>query len=157
VLNYEFLIINYEYLSLDMGGENILKQRSFRFSLKIIEVYKFLTLEQKEFVLSKQLIRSGTSVGANIREAQNAQSKNDFIHKLSISQKECDEALYWLELLHQSGYINSELFAETHKEADEILKMLKSAIVTSKNGVKKVISNKSYIMPSANASHTPNS
>lgn len=89
-------------------------------------------MKKKEYVLSKQLLRSGTSVGTNIREAQNAQSKADFIHKLSISQKECNETMYWLELLNQSEYINDEDFKGIHSEATEILKMLRSSIITTR-------------------------
>lgn len=111
----------------------ILKDRSFSFALKIVKLSKFLGEERKEYVLSKQIMRSGTSIGANIREAQNAQSKADFIHKLSISQKECDETMYWLELLNQSGYISEAEYISTYKEANELLKMLRSAIITSKN------------------------
>jgi four helix bundle protein len=84
--------------------ESILKSKSFEFALKTIELYKFLSLDQKEFVMSKQLLRPGTSIGANIREVKNAESKLDFIHKPSIAQKECDETMYWLELLHESGF-----------------------------------------------------
>lgn len=113
-------------------GKSILKEKSFLFALEIIQLYKFLIKEKREFVLSKQLLRSGTSVGANIREAQNAQNPKDFVHKLAISQKECDESLYWLELLHQSGYISEELFQEHFSKATEILKMLKSSILTTK-------------------------
>lgn len=113
-------------------GKSILKEKSFLFALEIIRLYKFLSDEKREYVLSKQLLRSGTSVGANIREAQNAQSPKDFIHKLAISQKECDESLYWLELLHQSGFISNEVFEEHFIKATEILKMLKSSILTTK-------------------------
>lgn len=112
--------------------ESILKEKSFMFALQIVKLYKFICDEKREFVLSKQLLRSGTSVGANIREAQNAQSKADFIHKLSISQKECDETIYWLELLHQSDYINENEFISVNKEAKELLKMFRSAIITTK-------------------------
>lgn len=112
--------------------KSILKEQSFEFALAIIAVYKQLTENNREYVLSKQLLRSGTSVGANIREAQNAQSRADFIHKLSISQKECDESLYWLELLHQSNFINDDLFIELHSKAESLLKMLRSAILTTK-------------------------
>ncbi len=89
---------------------NPLKDKSFQFALNIIKLYKYLTEEKKEFIMSKQLLRSGTSIGANIREGQNAQSKADFIHKFSISQKECDETLYWLELLSQSEYLEENEF-----------------------------------------------
>jgi four helix bundle protein len=113
--------------------KSILKEKSFQFALRIIKLYKYLTDEKKEYIMSKQLLRSGTSVGANIREAQNAQSTSDFIHKLSISQKECDEVLYWLELLNQAEYLTEAKFNPIYSEANELLKMLRSAILTSKN------------------------
>ncbi len=113
--------------------KSILKEKSFQYALRIVKLYKFLCDEKREFVLSKQLLRSGTSIGANIREAQNAQSKADFIHKLSIAQKECDEALYWLELLFQSEYITQIEFNSINTDAIELLKMLRSAIITTKN------------------------
>ena len=113
-------------------SKSILKESSFEFALLTVKTYKLLVGEQKEFVMSKQLLRSGTSVGANIREAQNAQSKADFIHKLSISQKECDETLYWLELLQQSNYLSIDQFTPLHQKANSLLKMLKSAILTTK-------------------------
>jgi len=77
-----------------MSGKSVIKEKSFAFAIKAVNTYKYLFQEKKEFVMSKQLLRSGTSVGANIRESQNAQSKADFVHKLSISQKECDETMY---------------------------------------------------------------
>jgi four helix bundle protein len=112
--------------------KSILKDKSFQLALRIVKLNKFLYDEKREFVLSKQLLRSGTLVGANIREAQNAQNKADFIHKLSISQKECDETIYWLELLHQSEYINDNEFISMNNDAEEVLKMLKSSILTAK-------------------------
>lgn len=114
---------------------NPLKDKSFQFALRIVSLYKFFSEEKKEYVLSKQLLRSGTSIGANIREAQNAQSKADFIHKLSISQKECDETMYWIELLFQSGYLTEKEFNSIHPEAQELLKMLRSAIITNKQKI----------------------
>jgi four helix bundle protein len=113
------------------------KEKSFGFALRIVKLYKHLIDNKKEYVLSKQLLRSGTSVGANVREAQNAESTPDFIHKLSISQKECDETIYWLELLHQSEYINEAEFQSILSDAQEILKMLKSSIITSRKKLKK--------------------
>jgi four helix bundle protein len=74
--------------------DNIIKTKSFQFAIRIVNLYKLLSIERREYVMSKQLLRSGTSIGANVREAINAQSKPDFIHKLSIAQKECDEAIY---------------------------------------------------------------
>lgn len=87
--------------------------------------------------MSKQILRSGTSIGANIREAVNAQSKLDFIHKLSIAQKECNETIYWLELMTETNYISKEEFNELNNDAAEILKILKSIIITTKANLKK--------------------
>lgn len=113
-------------------SKSILKEKSFLFALRIVKLYQHLSETKREFVLSKQMLRSGTSVGANIREAQNAQSPKDFIHKLSISQKECDETLYWIELLHKSDYLSLQEFESITSDATEILKMLKSSILTTK-------------------------
>ena len=87
--------------------------------------------------MSKQFLRSGTSVGAMIREAQNAESKMDFVHKLAIAQKECDETLYWLELLSESGYLKKEEYAGLYNEGSAILKIIKSSILTTKSNLKK--------------------
>ncbi|HET8574333.1 MAG TPA: four helix bundle protein [Edaphocola sp.] len=113
-------------------SQSILKEKSFAFAISVVKAYKTLAEEKKEFVMSKQLLRSGTSVGANIREAKNAESKNDFVHKLGIAQKECDEALYWLELLYFTEYINKGAFEKLSDEATQILKMLRSTILTIK-------------------------
>jgi len=113
-------------------NKSILKERSFDFAISIVQLYKFLCEDKKEFVLSKQLLRSGTSIGANIREARNAESPNDFIHKLGIAQKECDETIYWLELLKETDYIVNEKFLKLADEANQILKMIRSTIITMK-------------------------
>ena len=97
-----------------------------------MQIYKSLVESKKEFVLSKQLLRSGTAIGALVREAQNAESKADFIHKLSIAQKECDETIYWFELLYQTKYINQIEFECMYNDANELLKMIRSAIITTK-------------------------
>ena len=115
--------------------KNILKEKSFALALRIIKLYKFLIENKKEYVLSKQILRSGTSVGAMIREAQNAESKMDFVHKLAIAQKECDETIYWMELLVQSDYISKEAFESVSAEAAQVLKMIKSAILTTKRNI----------------------
>ena len=115
--------------------KNILKEKSFALALRIIKLYKFLIENKKEYVLSKQILRSGTSVGAMIREAQNAESKMDFVHKLAIAQKECDESIYWMELLVQSDYISKEAFESVSAEAEQVLKMIKSAILTTKRNI----------------------
>jgi four helix bundle protein len=112
--------------------DNPVKTKSFQFAIRVVNLYKLLSAERKEFILSKQLLRSGTSVGANVREAVNAQSPADFIHKLAIAQKECDEALYWLELMKETNYINDSEFTSMHNDAAEILKIIRSIILTSK-------------------------
>jgi four helix bundle protein len=111
---------------------SIIKDRSFLFAKRIIKLYQYIADSKKEFVISKQLLRSGTAVGALVREAQNAESRLDFIHKLGIAQKECDESLYWLELLYESGYLKEKEFKSIKKEAADLLKMIRSAIITTK-------------------------
>lgn len=117
--------------------ENILLDKSFAFAIRIVNLFKFLSTEKREFVLSKQLLRSGTAVGALIREAQNAESKADFIHKLGIAQKECDESIYWLELLKETEFINKSEFESINESASELLRILKSSILTVKQNLKK--------------------
>ena len=112
--------------------ENVIKNKSFAFALRTVKMYQFLCEQKKEFVMSKQFLRSITSVGANVREAVNAQSKSDFIHKLSISQKECDETLYWLELLKETNYISVDEFKSIYPQCEEVLKIIRSIIITSK-------------------------
>lgn len=112
--------------------ENVLLDKSFVFAIRVVKLYKFLSTEKREFVLSKQLLRSGTAVGALVREAQNAESKPDFIHKLGIAQKECDETSYWLELLKETEYINQSEFESMNENATELLKIIKSSILTVK-------------------------
>ena len=115
-----------------MNKENILLSKSFLFAVLIVNLYKSLIEKSNEYVLSKQLLRSGTAVGALIREAQNAESKADFIHKLGIAQKECDETIYWLELLKETDYINQVEFEDMNNIAIELLKIIKSSILTVK-------------------------
>ena len=94
-------------------------------------LHKYL-LERSEFVLSKQVLRSGTSIGANISEAVRAESDKDFIHKLSISRKECSETLYWIELLHRSEYITAVQYESIKNDCEELLKILTAIILSSK-------------------------
>lgn len=114
-------------------NENAIKTKSFAFAVRIVKLYKILSDERREFVISKQLLRSGTSIGANVREAVNAESKADFIHKLAIAQKECDESLYWVELLRETNYLNENEFNSIKTDAAELLKIIRSIIITSKN------------------------
>lgn len=111
---------------------NVVKEKSFEFAIRAVNLYKFLSEERKEFVLSKQVLRSGTAIGALVREAEQAESRKDFIHKLAIALKEANETEYWLELLHKTDYINIDAFKSIHKDIVELLKLLTSIIKTSK-------------------------
>jgi four helix bundle protein len=112
-------------------AESIVATKSYSFALRVIKLYKHLTQEQREFVLAKQVLRSGTSIGANVEEALGGQSKADFRHKSSIALKEARETSYWLRLLKDSEFIKSEAFNSIHGECLELIKMLKSIILTS--------------------------
>jgi four helix bundle protein len=113
-------------------SESIIAGKAYAFALEIVRLYKALCNERKEYVLSKQLLRSGTSIGANINEAISGQSKRDFVHKLNIALKEARESNYWLNLLKDSEYINVTEFETLHHKCDEIIKMLTSIIMTTK-------------------------
>ncbi len=113
--------------------ENTIKIKSYEFALRIIKAYQYLSKEQKEFVLSKQMLRSGTSIGAMVRESEYAQSKADFIHKLSVALKEANETEYWLMLLKDSSYIDEKCFQSIEKDCIELIKLLTSIINTSKS------------------------
>lgn len=113
-------------------SESIISTKSYAFALEVIKIYKYLYNEKKEFVLSKQLLRSGTSIGANINEAVSGQSKRDFVHKLSIALKEARETLYWLKLLTDSGYIELSNFDTLSRSCEEIIRILSSIILTTK-------------------------
>ena len=104
--------------------ENIIKDKSFQFAVRVVKLCKYLNSSKKEYILSKQLLKSGTSVGAMIREAEFAESKADFIHKLAISQKEINETIYWLELLCETEYISDEEFKSLNNDAIEVIKIL---------------------------------
>ncbi len=116
-------------------SESIIKVKSFELAISGVNFYKYLVTEKKEFVMSKQFLRSITSVGANVREAVNAQSKLDFIHKLAIAQKECDESLYWLELLNATKYVEEIDFNPIYIKTIEVLKIIKSIIITTKKNL----------------------
>lgn len=118
-------------------SKSIIVDKSFAFAIRIIRLCQFLQTERREFILSKQLIRSGTAIGALVREAQNAQSSADFIHKLSISQKECDETIYWIELLNKTDYLNHIQSENILIDANDLLKMIRSAIITTKQKIGK--------------------
>ena len=114
---------------------NVVADKSKAFALRIVMLYRFLVEKEKEFVLSKQILKSGTSIGANIRESKNAQSLLDFISKLSISLKEADETAYWLELLYESGYIDQTLFDSLYAELSELIALLTAIIKNTKHKI----------------------
>jgi four helix bundle protein len=111
---------------------NVLKDKSYKFALRIVKLYKHLTEEKKEYVLSKQVLRSGTSIGANIAEGNQAQSKPDFIHKLSIAHKESFETEYWLCLLRDGEFITEKQAESLITDCQEVQKILTSSIKTAK-------------------------
>jgi four helix bundle protein len=117
--------------------ENIIKDKSFKLAIRVVKLYQFLISDKKEYVLSKQLLRSGTSVGAMVREAEHSESKADFIHKMAIAQKEINESIYWLELLKETDYLSNEQFESINKDAVEVIKMITSIIKTTKANLKK--------------------
>jgi four helix bundle protein len=110
--------------------ENVVKSKSFAFSVRIVRLYKYLANQKKEFIIAKQLLRSGTSVGAMVKEAEHAESRNDFKHKISIAQKEINESIYWLELLRETEYLSKEEFDSLKADAIELLKIV-TAIIKS--------------------------
>ena len=114
---------------------NIIKDKSFAFALRVINLAKYLNEKKKEFVLSKQVLRSGTAIGGLVREAEHAESKADFAHKMNIALKEANETLYWLELLHQAEYIDDQNFASIRIDSEELVKLLVAIVKTSRKGV----------------------
>ena len=113
-------------------NKGVVWNKSFTFALRVVKLTKFLQAEKKEYVLSKQVVRSGTAIGALVREAEHAESKADFIHKMNIALKEANETLYWLELLHGSEYIDQQSFESIRKDSEELVKLLVSIVKTSK-------------------------
>jgi len=112
--------------------KNIIKEKTFAFALRIVKFHRFLNKEKREYVLSKQLLRSGTAVGALARESEQAESKADFIHKMAIALKEANETDYWIELPFQSKIINQKEYESIKPDAVELIKLLTSIIKTSK-------------------------
>lgn len=116
-----------------MKQDNIIQKKSYDFALKTVTCYQSITLTEKEWVLSKQLLRSGTSIGANVEEAIGGQSKKDFVSKLSIAYKEARETRYWLRLLRDSSYLDPDKAQELLHDCDELLRILGSILKTSKS------------------------
>ena len=111
---------------------NVVQEKSFDFAVRIVNLYRYLCDEKKEYVLSKQLLRSGTSIGANVEEALQAQSKRDFLSKANISLKEANETLYWIRLLHAAGYTNDKQTESITADCREVIALLTSIVKTTK-------------------------
>ena len=115
-----------------MREEKTVAYKSMEFAVRVVKLYGYLCEEKREYVMSKQLLRSGTSVGANIREAKYAQSRKDFVSKMSIALKEASETEYWLELLSSTEYLTDEQYSSIQTDCAELIKMLTSIVCTSK-------------------------
>ena len=112
--------------------ESLIYNKALNYAIRIVNVYKYLIETKKETVMSKQLLRCGTSIGANVSEALSAESTPDFIHKLSISQKEANETMYWLTLLSKTGYLSKTEYQSINHDCEELRKLLSSIILTLK-------------------------
>ena len=115
-----------------MMNKNVIKNKSFAFAVRIVKLYKYMCDEKKEYTLSKQLLRSGTSVGAMVTEAEYAETTKDFMHKLAVAQKEINETIYWLALLKETEYLESQHYDSINADAVEIIKILTSIITSVK-------------------------
>jgi len=113
-------------------GRGPVWEKSFAFAVRVVKLTKFLHKERREFVLSKQVLRSGTAIGALVREAEHAENKPDFTHKMNIALKEANETLYWLDLLHQSDYLTPDQYTSIYPDAEELVKLLVSIVKTSR-------------------------
>ena len=113
--------------------ENVVREKSFRFALRVVKLYRYLCERQREFVMSKQLLRSGTAIGALVREAEQAESRRDFVHKMAIALKEANESEYWIQLLSESGYLGKKSSDSIQADLTELLKLLTAIIKTTKS------------------------
>ncbi|MDR0873698.1 MAG: four helix bundle protein [Prevotellaceae bacterium] len=119
-----------------MKKESVLREKSYKFAIRVVKLSQYLQQEKKEYVLSKQVLRSGTAIGALIREAEYAQSDADFVNKFSISLKETNETDYWISLLKDTDYLEIKLYESLYKDCDELISMLVSTIKTIKEKIK---------------------
>ncbi len=120
-----------------MKSESIIQMKSYRFSIRIVRLYKYLIREYKEYSIAKQLLRCGTSIGANVEEASGGQSKKDFLSKLSIAYKEARETRYWLRILKDTDYLDNKMFRSIFNDCEEILRILSKIQTTLKTNLEK--------------------
>lgn len=118
--------------------ENGIAEKSLKFAISVVKLYQYLSEQKREFVLSKQFLRSGTAIGALVREAEHAQSKSDFLNKMNISLKEANETLYWIILMKETDYLSQQEFQSIHNDAEELVKMLASIVKTTKQKLNKI-------------------
>jgi four helix bundle protein len=116
-----------------MKDDNLIIDKSFNFAIRIVHLYQFLCKEHKEFVLSKQVLRAGTSIGANVNEATQGQSKKDFLSKMNIALKEAVETKYWIKLLIQTEYLTDKQGDSIQKDCEEVIKILHAIVKTTKD------------------------
>ena len=121
-----------------MVENNVLAEKSIEFAIRIVNCYKYLTKRKHETVMAKQVLRSGTSIGANVHEAIYAQSKADFVNKMNISMKEAGETSYWLTILHRTEYLDTEMYNSIDSDLKEILRIIASTIKTSKSNEQQI-------------------
>jgi four helix bundle protein len=124
--------VNFCTLNNENMPKSIVAEKSYHFAIRIVKLYQWLAVEKKEYVLSKQLLRSGTAIGALLREAEHAQSKPDFLNKVNVALKEANETTYWLMLLKDTGYMSQIEFDAMNMEAGELVKMLVRIVKTTK-------------------------
>ena len=118
---------------MESTSDNIILDKSYLFAVRMVKLFRYLKTEHKEFVLSKQVLRSGTAIGALVRESEFAQSKADFVHKMSIALKEANETDYWIDLLYDTNFITKNMYNDIKKDIKELIKLLVSIVKTSKN------------------------
>ena len=114
-------------------SESVLKEKSYAFAIRVVRLYQFLAKDNKEYVLSKQILRSGTAIGALVREAEFGQSRADFTSKMSIALKEANETDYWLNLLKDTNFLNEKMFQSISKDCLELIKLLVATVKTAKS------------------------
>ena len=131
IILYTFVLCKINKCIFSITMENVVASKSYQFALRIVSLYKLLAYERKEFVLSKQVLRSGTAVGALIKEAEHAQSKSDFLNKMNIALKEINETEYWLMLLKDSTFISEIEFNSIYFDCKELIKLLASIVKTT--------------------------
>lgn len=119
-----------------MGKDNVLKEKSYKFSIRIVKFYQFISVQKNEYVISKQVLRSGTAIGAMIEEANQAESKADFIHKLSVANKEANETHYWLRLIKDTQLVSQDMSAMLN-DCEELIKLLTAIIKSTKQNLSK--------------------